>query len=209
MDDLNKVLLTHGIFLEDRFGDICTPAGAFSAIRKGGPLALKDEYSEIQFDSLASILSELSLNILNESDEDLDYINDEGKAFVQAALISVADQVPQEARISVLSIDSACAVIYGGECDRDSFEGWLGVLDVDVADAESRFGNTGVVYVNGVVKYVYRDWVEAVKQLQMDAVDLSDKYNGVDICVLPPGIWTAKLHERVRQRSRERERERA
>ena len=204
IDDLHKVLRIVGTMLEEPFVDLSCSDDVLTAISNDGALALNTTYSAIQLDSLVSIVTSLSIDIDINAAGHFDYIDEDSRSVVTAALNSVADQLPDDVQIFVLSEEMAEAAVYGGDVSGGNFmDGWHGVLDVDLAEAESGLCDTVVAYIDGDILQAYLHWVDAVNTLQMDGVDLSDPYDGVKIGVLPPGFWTEERHERMRQRSQE------
>lgn len=203
IDDLHKVLRIVGTMLEEPFVDLSCSDDVLTAISNDGALALNTTYSAIQLESLVSIVTSLSADVDVNANGNFIFIDEMSRALVRAALISVADSLPNDVQIFVLSESTAEAAVYGGEMGNDISVGWNGVLDIDLAEAESGLCDTVVAYIDGDILQAYLHWVDAVNTLQMDGVDLSDPYDGVKIGVLPPGFWTEERHERMRQRSQE------
>ena len=82
-------------------------------------------------------------------------------------------------------------------------DGWHGVLNVDLAEAESGLCDTVVACIDGDILQTYLHWVDAVNTLQMDGVDLSDPNDGVKIGVSASSLLDWERHERMRQCSQE------
>lgn len=201
IDDLHKVLRIVGTMLEEPFVDLSSSDDVLTAISNDGALALNTTYSAIQLDSLVSIVTSLSADIDVNANGNFIFIDEMSRALVRAALISVADSLPKDVQIFVLSESTAEAAVYGGEMGNDISVGWDGVLDIDLAAAESGLGDTAVAYIDGNLHEVFLHWVDAVITLQDDDFYITtNKYSDVKIGVLPPGFWTTDRHDRMRQR---------
>lgn len=125
---------------------------------------------------------------------------------VSVAIDELASVLPWE-RIFVMGIDLAEAVVYGGAWGGAVLDGLLDIGEIDVETAEAGWGDTVAVLVNGRLRHVHMNFLEAKELVSRAGGDMEwedEDEEGIVYGLLPPNFWTAERHTRQCSKRRAR-----